>query len=77
MDQPTNGELAIMLGGLTEKVDLLFKKNSEDHSTIVVQTTKTNGRVTKLESYKNMVVGALAVIVVVLGWLVSFIIKKL
>ena len=45
---PTNGELALMIGGV-----------ATDITEIKIQTTKTNGRVTSLETAKNMAVGGL------------------
>ena len=50
MENPTNGELGIMLGNIHEKVD-----------TVIEQVLKINGRVTSLESAKNMILGGLII----------------
>lgn len=49
---PTNRELALQIDD--------FKRETRDTTTrILDQTTKTNGRVNKLEDWKNMILGAL------------------
>ena len=50
MEQPSNGELALMIQNV-----------ATDVSEIKVQTTATNGRVSKLEAAKNMAVGGLII----------------
>lgn len=47
-DHPTNGELGLMLGNV-----------ARDIGEIKVQTTRTNGRVSKLEAAKHMAIGGL------------------
>ena len=48
MENPTNGELAIMI-----------KDVAGDIGEIKAQTTKTNGRVSRLEDWKNLLTGGL------------------
>lgn len=40
---------------LLEKIENILKKNEE----ILAQTTKTNGRVSKLETWQNRIIGAM------------------
>lgn len=53
-NDPTNGELAIMLTNLTHEM-------RDGLARIEAQTSKTNGRVTALETWKNRVIGGLIV----------------
>lgn len=53
-NDPTNGELAIMLKDLA-------RETRESLARIEAQTSKTNGRVTSLETWKNRVIGGLIV----------------
>lgn len=60
MTNPTNRELKIMLDNLHEKVDK-----------VLVQTEKTNGRVTTIETWKWKLTGAVAVLtffIGIIGW---------
>lgn len=54
-------------------MEVLLEEMAKDNKAILEQTSKTNGRVTKLEEWKNRIVGALVVIGVVIGWVVSLI----
>lgn len=38
---------------------------------IEIQVTKTNGRVSNLEAWRNRIVGAMGVLGVILGWVAS------
>ena len=60
MTNPTNRELKIMLDNLHEKVDK-----------VLVQTEKTNGRVTTIETWIWKLTGAVAVLtffIGIIGW---------
>jgi hypothetical protein len=46
---------------LCERLDNLIRDNSEDHAKIIIQTTKTNGIVTKHDNWLNRIIGALIV----------------
>lgn len=54
-EHPTNGELALMIKGVADDVTGVKEGVGE----VKVQTTATNGRVTKLEAAKNMAFGGL------------------
>ena len=52
----------VLLAKLESMADVVLANNSsnhEAHQAILVQTTKTNGRVTALEKTKNMLTGGL------------------
>lgn len=65
-NHPTNGELALMIGSVSEKLDLHRVDSSNRDSQILVQATKTNGRVTALEQWRWTMTGGLAVIIVLI-----------
>ena len=51
----------ITLDIIDERLNNFFREKKEDHATIITQTTKTNGRVTALESFKNKLLGGFIV----------------
>ena len=66
----------ITLEVLDERLTNWFRENKEDHETIIVQTTKTNGKVSELEKWKNNMTGALIILNVVVWPLVLLFITK-
>ncbi|MFA6158986.1 MAG: hypothetical protein WC763_05205 [Candidatus Paceibacterota bacterium] len=83
MSEPTNGELAIMLGSLTEKFDGFCKQNEKDHEAVIIQTTKTNGSVAEakrdiadLNKWRYIAIGSISAISVVLGWVAQVVIRR-
>jgi hypothetical protein len=52
----------ITLEILDERLNNFFRENKEDHNTIITQTTKTNGRVSCLEVWKNRITGGMIVL---------------
>lgn len=59
--EPSNAVLLAKLEALSEVVKVNQEQNKLDHQTIIQQTTRTNGRVTKLEQGKWMLYGGWAV----------------
>jgi len=69
MKNPTNGELAIMIQNLSSEMREGLKRVED-------QTTKTNGRVTKLEETKNMAIGGLVLTnIIIVPIFITMIIK--
>ena len=52
-------EILAEIEGLRDLFNEKFDRNESDHAKIIVQTTKTNGRVCDLEGLKNKILGAL------------------
>lgn len=60
---------------LNREIDEYFKDVKDQLNRIENQTTKTNGRVSKLENWRSYVVGAVAVLTLIvlpaIGWILS------
>ena len=61
MSEPSNEALAIMLSSLGEKLISNQEVNEKAQNSILEQCVKTNGRVTVLETAKNMIFGGLII----------------
>jgi len=90
MSETTNEVLAERIGGMSqiisteitgmkELISEKFTTNEVGHNAILIQTTKTNGRVTKLETWQNKIIGGLIisnmVVIPVLAWVVKMCLK--
>lgn len=73
--QYTNRELGIMLENLCNSSNLAHKELKDDLQEIKNQTKMTNGRVNKLENWRNFIVGAIAVITFLIPITVALAIK--
>ncbi len=59
-----------MLVSLTQ-LQVQFESIQRQLDQILTQTTRTNGRVRRLEHWRGLIVGGLSVVTVLLGWVVS------
>ena len=66
MESISNEVLLAKLESMSAVVLANQVSNHEGHAAILAQTTKTNGRVTALENVKNMTMGALLFINVII-----------
>ena len=66
----------ITLEVLDERIKNFFRENKEDHETIIAQTTKTNGRVIKLEAWRNIITGGLLILNTVVWPIILYLITK-
>jgi hypothetical protein len=66
MEDQNNDVVLEKINGLTTLLEERFKNNDVHHDAILKQVVKTNGRVTTLESWKNMVIGGLVLTNIVL-----------
>jgi hypothetical protein len=66
----------ITLEVLDERISNFFRENKEDHDILIDQTTKTNGRVSKLEAWKNVIVGGLVILNTVVWPVILYLITK-
>ena len=55
----SNEVLCEKLEGVIHLINEKFNNNETEHGAILEQTKKTNGRVSTLESWKAMIIGAL------------------
>lgn len=62
MDQYSNREIDLMLNSLKDHIDVNHGVLLTTLKRIEDQTTKTNGRVKKLEIWRGMIIGAIAII---------------
>ena len=75
-ESPSNAVLNAKLDALTNVITANQTANHESHNMIIAQTTKTNGRVTSLEKTKNIMVGALIILhVLVVPCLIALMLK--
>ena len=58
MDNPTNGELAIMIGSLRELTEQKFKENADCHARVDEHLIRLNGQVTKNTVFRIKWAGA-------------------
>ena len=66
----------ITLEVLDERLKNWFAENKEDHKSIIEQTTKTNGRVSKHDVWLNRIIGGLILTEIILVPLAIYIITK-
>lgn len=64
--QTTTGVIVERIEGLKDLINTRFDTNAEQHNEVIAHQKKTNGRVTRLESWKNQVVGALIIMNLIL-----------
>jgi len=61
-DTPSNETLAVKIDALAAVIIANQEVINEKQALILAQTTKTNGRVTSLEKFKNIWVGVIIVV---------------
>lgn len=61
MSETSIDVLVERIDGLKDFINEKFNTNEVGHSAILTQTTKTNGRVTRLETWQNKIIGGLLI----------------
>jgi hypothetical protein len=51
---------------LLERINNLIETNKTEHEAILIQTTRTNGRVNGLEKWQNRIIGGMVVVDVII-----------
>jgi len=74
--EPTNGEIVIKLEGLGEKFDLFAERNTDDHNELKEHAVRTNGRLTRLERWKDMILGGGIIVNVIMVPIFLFVIFR-
>lgn len=64
-DSPSNAVLLAKLEAMSDTVAANQVVNHDAHVALITQTTKTNGRVSALEQWKNIAVGVIIMINVI------------
>jgi hypothetical protein len=77
---PTNGELAVMIQGLTQEMRDGHREVSATCNEIKQQVSYTNGRVRKLEAWKyammgGMILGNLIIVPIIVSFVSRLILK--
>jgi len=57
-EEPTNGELAVMIEGITKILELRFDQNEKDHNSVNAHLKKLNGQVVKNTHFRTRWSGA-------------------
>jgi hypothetical protein len=76
MKKVSNEVLFEKIVGLSNMIDERFSENKTEHTRLIDQTTKTNGRVTSLEQWRWYQTGAITIITVIVTAIVIPIILK-
>lgn len=63
-EEPTNGELAVMIKGIREVMDLQFAQNNKDHNAVNSHLKTLNGQVIRNTKFRTRWSGAYIVITV-------------
>lgn len=74
---PEESVVVEKIKGLTDLFNEKFDQNKIDHDKILEQTCKTNGRVNRLESWRDKVIGALIIMNLILLPLAFMFLSKL
>lgn len=75
MGEITNNVLVERMKGITTLINEKFEENEKSHNIILLQTTKTNGRVRSLEIWRSFIVGGLSILTFMLPFAFYFINK--
>jgi hypothetical protein len=62
---------------LLERINNLIETNKSEHSAILIQTTRTNGRVNKLELWQNRIIGGMIIVDIIVIPIVLYWITKI
>lgn len=69
------GEVIASLNAIRSQIAESDRRHTEDHARIEAQTTKTNGRVNRLEQWRYAAMAVISLLILEAGWAIAVILN--